>query len=77
MHEETIREFLASADWLAGDPAYGPLAVILTSQARELDAKPSASLYAEFGRTYRYALSLRPEAAPEVDPLEMLLRDAS
>lgn len=69
-------EFLNRADWLR-DTNYAPVVAALRVLAQEIDAQPNASLFAEYGRTYRYANSLKPATPEFIDPLEALLtRDA-
>ena len=69
-------EFLENAEWLR-DVQFSPLVSMLKVLAAEIDSNPTSSMLAEYGRAYRYANSLRPEAGPVLDPLENLLkRDA-
>lgn len=74
--EETTRKFLEQAWWLE-DYQYGPLKNMLLLLAQEIDNNFMTSTTAEYNRAYRHALSLKPEAKAEYDPLEELLtRDA-
>lgn len=69
---EVTERFIEEAHWLAATP-YLPVVAALRVLAQEIDAQANASLIGEYGKTYRYAMSLKPDEAPDVDPLEALL----
>jgi hypothetical protein len=72
MLENATEEFINNADWLRGTK-YLPLIASLRILAKEIDASPNASLFSEYGRTYRFAASLKPSEPQHIDPLEELL----
>lgn len=72
MLTQATEDFLNQADWLS-DYKYLPLIASLRILAAEIDANPNASLFAEYGRTYRFAASLKPQEPEYIDPLEEML----
>lgn len=74
--ENEVETFLKTATYL-GDADFAPMKASLRALARQIDAQPDkASLWSQFSLLYRYALSLRPKATEDFDPLEALLTRA-
>ena len=74
--ENATKRFIEQSEWLGNsETEVAEMQLILL--AREIDGSPAtASLHSQYGLTYRFLMSLRPqtEQVNDVDPLDQILK---
>ena len=69
---ESVREFLAQADWL--NASHAPSVTALIAMAQKLDEEVAPAMLAQYSAVHRYLMKEKPRIHADVDPLAELLR---